>query len=51
MPFCFHKNHSIFKVIQGHKDLSMYRNTLINLSIPFFGLSFPIPVTKSKVID
>ena len=41
----------IYKVVQGYTTLEEMRNSFINLTLPLFALSEPIPVTKIKDSD
>ncbi|CAF0891592.1 unnamed protein product [Didymodactylos carnosus] len=41
----------VYKFFQKHKNIESYRNAFVNLSLPFFGLSEPVPPKKSKFLD
>lgn len=41
----------LYKVIQGHTKLDLFKSSFVNLALPFFGLSEPMPPKKSKYYE
>jgi ubiquitin-activating enzyme E1 len=39
----------VYKFIQGHKTVEPFRNVFVNLALPFFGFSEPVPPKQQKV--
>jgi len=41
----------LYKLVQQHKNIALYKSSFVNLALPFFGLSEPMPPKKAKYYD
>lgn len=41
----------LYKLIQGHKKIELYKSSFVNLALPYFGLSEPLPPKKFKYYE
>lgn len=41
----------VYKFIQNHKKIESFRNAFVNLALPFFGMSEPVPPKQQKYLE
>ena len=41
----------VYKYVQNHKMIESYRSAFVNLALPFFGFSEPVPPKRQKYLD